>query len=146
MENEQLLDKIEKFYEISKVDLDKHLFLKENAEIVLAENEGLKEKINNLRNQNTIIHEDLSKKIREMKKDVITARNQVDDMKYVSSDHLVFILAFQCSAAKEHNRSFVLLQTFQPMLCGGHWLKFLQVDKLSIMLLLTGAPKRQKES
>ena len=77
-------DKIEKFYEISKVDLDKHLFLKENAEIVLAENEGLKEKINNLRNQNTIIHEDLSKKIREMKKDVITARNQVDDMKYVS--------------------------------------------------------------
>ena len=84
MENEQLLNKIEKFYEISKVDLDKHLFLKENAEIVLAENEALKEKINNLRNQNTIIHEDLNKIIRDMKKEVMSARNQVDDMKYVS--------------------------------------------------------------
>ena len=84
MENEQLLNKIEKFYEISKVDLDKHLFLKENAEIVLAENEALKEKINNLRNQNTIIHEDLNKRIRDMKKEVMSARNQVDDMKYVS--------------------------------------------------------------
>lgn len=83
-ENEQLLSKIEKFYEVSKVDLDKHLFLKENAEIVLAENEALKEKNKNLRNQNVIIQDELNSKMRDMKKEVITARNQMDDMRYVS--------------------------------------------------------------
>ena len=83
-ENEQLLSKIEKFYEISKVDLDKHLFLKENAEIVLAENDALKDKIKNVRNQSIITQEDLNRKVREMKKDVISARNQEDEMKYVS--------------------------------------------------------------
>lgn len=66
------------------MDLDKHLFLKENAEIVLAENEALKDKNKNLRNQNVIIQEELNRKIREMKKEVITSRNQMDDMRYVS--------------------------------------------------------------
>lgn len=78
------MSKIEKFYEVSKVDLDKHLFLKENAEIVLAENEALKEKNKNLRNQNVIIQDELNSKMRDMKKEVITARNQMDDMRYVS--------------------------------------------------------------
>ena len=83
IENEHLHHKIEQFYDISKVDLDKHLFLKENAEIVLCENEALKEKIQNIQNQNSIEVQELSGKIREMKREVMTARNQVDEMQYV---------------------------------------------------------------
>ena len=83
VENEHLHHKIEQFYDISKVDLDKHLFLKENAEIVLSENEALKEKIKNLQNQNSIEVQELSGRIREMKREVMTARNQVDEMQYV---------------------------------------------------------------
>ena len=79
------MNKIEKFYDISKVDLDKHLFLKENAEIVLAENEALKEKINNLRDQNNVINVELNKKIRESKLEVLNTRNQIDDMHHVSA-------------------------------------------------------------
>ena len=83
VENETLLTKIEKFYDISKVDLDKHLFLKENAEIVLAENEALKEKINNLRDQHSIDQQEYSKRIRECKREFMNARNQADDLKQV---------------------------------------------------------------
>lgn len=83
IENEHLHHKIEQFYDISKVDLDKHLFLKENAEIVLCENEALKEKIQNLQNQNSMEVQELSGRIREMKREVMTARNQVDEMQYV---------------------------------------------------------------
>ena len=83
VENETLLNKIEKFYDISKVDLDKHLFLKENAEIVLAENEALKEKINNLRDQHSIDQQEYSKRIRECKREFMNARNQADDLKQV---------------------------------------------------------------
>ena len=85
MENEHLHHKIEQFYDISKVDLDKHLFLKENAEIVLSENEALKDKIKNLQNQNSIEVQELSGRIRDMKREVMTSRNQVDEMRYVSS-------------------------------------------------------------
>ena len=84
MENEHLHHKIEQFYDISKVDLDKHLFLKENAEIVLSENEALKDKIKNLQNQNSIEVQELSGRIRDMKREVMTSRNQVDEMQYVS--------------------------------------------------------------
>ena len=83
VENEKLLHKIEQFYDISKVDLDKHLFLKENAEIVLSENEALKEKINNLRDQSAIIQQELNKKIRECKREVTNARSQVDEIEQV---------------------------------------------------------------
>ena len=83
VENEKLLHKIEQFYDISKVDLDKHLFLKENAEIVLSENEALKEKIHNLRDQSAIIQQELNKKIRECKREVTNARSQVDEIEQV---------------------------------------------------------------
>ena len=65
------------------MDLDKHLFLKENAEIVLAENEALKEKINNLRDQHSIDQQEYSKRIRECKREFMNARNQADDLKQV---------------------------------------------------------------
>ena len=83
VENEKLLHKIEQFYDISKVDLDKHLFLKENAEIVLSENEALKEKIHNLRDQSAIIQQELNKKIRECQREVTNARSQVDEIEQV---------------------------------------------------------------
>ena len=89
VENEHLHHKIEQFYDISKVDLDKHLFLKENAEIVLSENEALKEKIKNLQNQNSIEVQELSGRIREMKREVMTARNQVDEMQYVRGSNFM---------------------------------------------------------
>ena len=108
VENETLLTKIEKFYDISKVDLDKHLFLKENAEIVLAENEALKEKINNLRDQHSIDQQEYSKRIRECKREFMNARNQADDLKQVITQ-LIYVSIIQCSKTK---------QSFSKIKCG----------------------------
>ena len=41
-DNENLLDKLDKFSAVSKVDPDRYIFLAENAQIVVNENELLK--------------------------------------------------------------------------------------------------------
>jgi hypothetical protein len=82
-ENEQLLTKIEKFSDFARVDPDKHLFLKENAEIVLAENDGLKDKIRNIRTQHSIAEEELNYKVRTLRDQLLQGRNQIDDLKQV---------------------------------------------------------------
>ena len=70
-ENEELLQKLEKLANISGgVDPDQHLMMAENASLVQAENDLLKEKVVNLRRQQQYNEDNFRSKFRELKSQV----------------------------------------------------------------------------
>ena len=70
-ENEELLQKLEKLANISGgVDPDQHLMMVENASLVQAENDLLKEKVVNLRRQQQYNEDNFRSKFRELKSQV----------------------------------------------------------------------------
>ena len=70
-ENEELLQKLEKLANISGgVDPDQHLMMAENASLVQAENDLLKEKVVNLRRQQQYTEDNFRSKFRELKSQV----------------------------------------------------------------------------